>query len=164
MSYRGRLIWPLVVEIAPIDTVATQAASGYDHVFNEPTFNAAGASAVVYGTPYLLNAQIQTESGRYDNLDPMANGDAASTLLWTLFHFQELEDMGRVDAAGRPTIRKGDRLVSIQRNTGALVRSFTSPLVIATQVQDRSFGLSALTRNLVRVQWESRDRGTRNPE
>lgn len=163
MAYRGRLIWPMIVELAPIDTAATQAASGYDHVFNEPLLNADGASALVYGTPYLLAAQVQTEAGRYDNLDPMANGDAASTLLWTLFHYADLEDQGRVDSAGRATIRKGDRLLSIQDNTGVVVRTFSTPIMIATQVQDRSFGLSALRRNLLRVQWESRDRGTRSP-
>lgn len=164
MSYRGRLIFPLVVEIAPIDTAATELAGGYDHVFNEPLIDAAGASAVVYGEPYLLQAQVQTEAGRYDALDPMANGDAETTLLWTLFHYLDLEDQGRIDASGRATIRKGDRLLAIYNTDNVLVREFATRHVIATMVQDRSFGLSAQRRNLLRVQWESRDRGSRNPD
>ena len=108
---RGRLIWPAIIEIAPIDTEATEAADRYDFRMREPKQLSDGTKDRVEGTPFRLNCQFETEGDAFEDLRMMGSGDSPNSQIKVLLHFEELEDLGMVDVKGRATIRKGDRLV-----------------------------------------------------
>lgn len=159
MGYRGRLIWPFLAEIEPIQTGDTEALGNYDHDFREPTKDNSGEDTTAFGQAYRLPVQFQTESTPYELQAQKPTGDNPQTVLHTLFHYQNLEDHGLLDSNGRPTIRLNDRLVAIYTMDGDLVRDFLDGTVglrglFCAQVQDRSFGLSGGKRNLLRVRWE----------
>ena len=157
---RGRLIWRFRVEIVPIDTVATEAADRFDYRMREPKVLVSGDEGVVEGTPYRLDCQFETEGDSFEALRTMGSGDSPSGGVKVVFHFQALEDLGYVDANGRATIRKGDRLAGVYDIDDILVQSFTDEPVVVTEVQPRSFGLSSLRRNLLLVSFDRRDLST----
>lgn len=162
MGYRGRLLRTVMVEIRPLLTGDTGILDGYDHVLREPLKASDGADVTKYGEPYRLPAQFQPEKTPMEDLMQAPHGSDPNTVLHTLFHYESLEDEGRVDDEGRPTIRLRDRLVAVYTEDGELIRDFTaegSKGMFAAELQDRSFGLGGgpVTRNLLRVRWESDD-------
>lgn len=157
MGYRGRLIRPVLVEIQPIDTLKTEQTSNYDHDFREPIKNADNSDGTQFGETYRLHAQFQTEQRDFQNLVQAPAGGDPDTILYTLFHYQELEDEGRLDDKGRPTIRLNDRLVAIYDEDGDLIREYDEDALFATEIKDRSHGLNSKPRrNLLRVKWEAK--------
>ena len=157
MGYRGRLIRPLLVEIKPIDTAATEALDGYDHDFREPTTDTDGKDGTRFGESYRLHAQFQTERRPVDEMVTSPAGNDPNLILHTLFHYQELEDEGRVDDDGKATIRLNDRLIAIFDEDGDLIRNYEDDEMVAVQIKDRSHGLNSQPRrNLLRVRWEAR--------
>jgi hypothetical protein len=70
--------------------------------------------------------------------------------------------MSLVDAAtGEALLRINDRLAAIHRIDGALVQTVrTPPGLYATEVQPQSFGIG-LSRNLLLVTFEERERAAR---
>lgn len=158
---RGRLIWPFLAEIEPIDTTATEATDNYDHRFREPRKRVTGVQTR-YGQAYKLPCQVETEIGSQEELQMMLAGDSPKTLMATVHHFDDLEDMGMVDAAGKATIRKNDKLKAIYTIDDEKVEDWCSVPLYCVMAQSRSFGLSSLQRNLLVVFWRSRDKSTRD--
>lgn len=163
-SYRGRLIFPFLAEIAQLDTLETDltdpagdADSGYDDIFREPAMDTTTEEPVRVEKPsILLPCQVETEAGDYEDLNMLLTGNSPKTLVQLVFHYQDLENTGLVDVDGNPGLRINDRLVAIYTSdTGALVQTMRVPLY-ATQVQSRSFGLSGLRRNLCLVSFQDR--------
>lgn len=157
---RGRLIWPMLAEISPISTSGTEAAGNYDHRLREPVADTQGRTAPTYGTAYRLPCQVETEGDRHEQLRMMGAGDSPEMQLKLLFHFQTLEDEGRLDADGYATIRKGDRLDAIYTLDEVLVQRFTRIPIFVTEPQPRSHGLSSRLRNLLLVTFSSREKST----
>lgn len=165
MSYRGRLIFPFYATVARLNTAATAAAlsgDGYDHVFREPAVDDGGdgaddVSARRESTVEGVACQVHTESGSFEKLAQAMGGPVKQYQLNLLFHYSDLEARGLVDADGSAVFKVNDRLVAVRDNVGNLVRDFTGSPLYATQVQDRSFGLSGLRRNLLMVTFEQRD-------
>ena len=172
MSYRGRLIFPMAVDIYRLDTEATEAAAGdgdvangYDPDFLEPVMRDQGPDLpdVVVRQEVLVDllpCQIIPEKGNYEALQMMVSGHSKSYSLRVAVHYLELETRGLIDTDGSPLIKVNDRLAAIRQTDGTLLRAFNSPQLFATQVQDRSFGLSGLRRNLLMVTFEERDNST----
>lgn len=156
MPYRGRLIWRTVVEVRPIETLTTEATGGYDHRFREPKTDAAGEEQTKFGQTYKLPCQFQTERTPNTLMDQEPAGNDPDTTVYTLFHYQDIEDAGMLDDKGRPTIRLNDRLVALWTADGELIRNYEEDALYATEVKDRSHGLSGLRRNLLRVRWEAK--------
>lgn len=151
---RGTLIFPFLARIKPIDTEATDDASQYDHDFKEPT-----AAGVVYGDPYDLPMQFETERNEFEKLVQLSNGQSPRGKVHTIHHFRDLEDRGMIDAEGHPTIRKGDQLVALYDLDGNLVLSLNRVPVYVDEVQPRSFGLIPLKVNILQVTYATRDKG-----
>ncbi len=167
--YRGRLIWPQMAELFPLDTEATaadpdgmgSATSGYHDIYREPILvpDTAGASVRrIEGAPIYL--QCQVEVPKYDAGQALPQGVEPSAELRLVFHFAELEAAGLVhgdDGAAKVPI--GTRLGGFYHlRTGALIQAVTASM-FATRTEPRSFGLSGLTRNLLVVTFADRTRG-----
>lgn len=169
---RGRLINPFLVELAQLDTAATDEdpdaggalVSGYDDDFREPVRvsdgTTAGADARREKDHIFVPCQVEVVT--FDQLRMLGSGDVPNYQLRLVFHFEELERMGLVDpATGKALIRKNDRLVAIRECSGALVEAVaTPPGLYATEPQPQSFGLSGSKRNLLLVTFEDREQGS----
>lgn len=177
---RGALIWPMLVDIERIDTVATRTlptppgpGPGYDDDFQEPIL--ISPTAVVPGVPNVgsprgtISTQYQTavrlhaqvEIVDFNLLRQFANGDAARCEVRLVFHYAEIETLGLLDATGAPTLRKHDRLRRIlhARTEESVVEFADVPGLYAIRVEDRSFGLSSGMRNLLIITYQDREQG-----
>lgn len=158
MPYRGRLIFPFMVEIAPIDTVSYS----YDPDFKEPVLVAPvsgqgpGTIARAEGTHYFVEAQIEPSS--FERQNQQFSGNDPNSTLTIVAHFAALESAGLVDAAGNAMIRIGDRLVAIRDRHGNLTNTPIRP-VFVSQCMPGGTGLSSGYRNLLFVTFVSKDRG-----
>lgn len=168
-GYRGRLIFPFQCSIARLDTAATLAntaggafpGGGYDHVFREPQV-VAGAdnlddSARVEAVVEAVPCQVVTGKGPFGQLQQMLGGTVHKVKIMLVFHYVQLEALDLVDADGSAVFKVNDRLVSISRSDGTVMRDFEAAPLYATHVEDRSFGLGGLQRNLLAVTFEHRD-------
>lgn len=163
-TYRGRLIFPFIADIRPLDTEATAAAKGgegFDPDFQEPSPIAPpagqgpGTSTRTEGMPVALPCQV--EMGTNEKMRQFFQGNSPSGRLVLVFHFRDLEGAGLVDAAGNATLRVGDRLEKItNQRTGAVEWTAKEPLY-AVEIQPNAFGIGR-GRNLLFVFFESRDK------
>jgi hypothetical protein len=167
---RGRLIWPMLAEIAQLDTSATAAdpdgagplTSGYDDDFREPVIvppSSGSERGTVVRAESTVILPVQVEPDMMEQLQMLATGRSPLSLLRLVFHYRDLEAAGMVEAAtGRPLLRINDRLEAIRDfHTSALIERIPNPPgLYATQVQSRSFGLDSLKRNLLLVTFEER--------
>lgn len=175
-GYRGRLIWPVVARIARLDPSGTAAdpdaagplTSGFDADFREPVkVPVAGSTVGATSRKELadLDLPVQVEDAAWEALEEMRTGDASESRLVLVFHFADLEARALVDPTTGDALapRKGDRLVAIlDPHTNAVVQAVTTPPgLYVTEARPASFGLSARTRNLLLVTFESRDQSVR---
>ena len=168
-GYRGRLIWPFVARIRPLDAAATDASvptnDGYDDVFREPrqiesAGRQEGVDARVEGTAVDIPCQVEDQA--WDQLRMARTGNDPQGEVVLVFHFQALELAGHVDATtGTAKVpRVGDRLASIHRSADlSLVQAVTTPL-FCVEAQPRSHGLSGLERNLLVCTFRERARSS----
>jgi hypothetical protein len=170
---RGRLIFPFLVEIAPIDTEAMAEdpdgdgplTAGYHPVFREPVKlpssggEGPGTTNRKEGSTYRVPAQIEPIS--FDQLDMLIAGNSPNARFQLVMHFRDLENAGRVDATGGASVRVGDRLAAIYTMQEALVHDLTSSPLFVTEVRPIGFGLSMGTsrRNLLLIVLQDRKTG-----
>ena len=166
---RGRLIFPFLVEIAQLDTLATKnldpdgagaLTSAVDADFKEPL--AVGAGGAGPGTPArqekaLIRVPCQIEQAEWLKLQQFFSGDSPETKIVCVAHFSWLEDNGYVDADGNCTIRIGDRMTAIYDEDGNVQATIKDPVYV-TQVQPGSFGLGR-KRNLCFIYFDCRNAG-----
>jgi hypothetical protein len=162
VAYRGRLIFPFLIEIAPLDLAATEAV-GYDPEFREPvivpTLDRIGASARQEATMIRVQGSFHTPQTSFA-LQQSATGNLNRVDLIVLFHFAELESAGLVEAStGTAKIKVGDRLNAIYNvRDGSLVQKFPNPPGAFVKRAGPLFGLGS-TRNLLEVNFQSNDQG-----
>lgn len=167
MGYRGRLIWPCQARIERLDTAATKAnaigsqPSGYNRIFREPVTRASdGTDSRVYSAPLALHCQVTTEKDKYDELVQLPGGRELEFDIRTTLHYQEIEDSGLLAPNGSINLKPSDRLKAIYKRDGVtLLRDFADNPLYLVHVQDRSFGLDDLNRNLVMLYWKDRREG-----
>lgn len=168
MGYRGRLIWPAQARIERLDTASTKAnaiasqPSGYDRIFREPVRNAAGADSRVYLPAVAVPCQVQTEPGPYDKQVQMPGGRELEFKIRVTLHYLDLELRGLIGPNGSCVFQPSDRLVGIYKADGTtLQRSLVGSPLFCVHVQDRSWGLDDLSRNLVMLYFHDRIEGAR---
>lgn len=170
---RGRLIFPFLVELAPLDTAATESTdpdgggpltSGYDELFRAPVKVLAdgddqtGVKARIESALIQLPAQIEPD--QMNQLSMLLSGESPeSNSFRVVFHYNDLEDQGLLHPDGTPTIKKRDRLTRILNMDGDLVETIANPPgLFVEQVMSRGWGLggSSPTRNLLFVDFAER--------
>ena len=156
ISARGKLICPLVVELARIDTKGTKDAGHYDPTFRtmKPGTTRSELASIK------LHAQV--EHGRWEAQNQTQAGNVPDSRLTLVFHFRELEALGLVDAnTGDALIRIGDRLVAIYDRTGT-VKDMTVKVpsggLYVTEVSPAGSGLGG-RRNLLVAVFDERATG-----
>ena len=170
---RGRLIFPFVAELAPIDTDAMRddpdgagdLTSGYDNIFREPvklpssTGEGPGTTHRVEKATVKFPVQVETQN--FDMLNMVPAGNIPGARFQLVFHFADLEAASYVDSNGEPMIRNNDRLVAIYTMQSVLVQRFERIPLYVTEVLPIGFGLhmGASTRNLLLVTFQDRETG-----
>lgn len=167
----------MLAEIARLDTAATAAdpdgagelTSGYDFDFREPRkvpslavvpIDPGSTDARVEST--IIQIRVQVEPGFHEGLNQLFAGESPDSKIQLVAHFKDLEAASLVDLVnGEPAVRKNDRLVSIKRLNGDLVRTMRSPPgLYITEVTDIGHGLgigsSGSYRNLLLLTLEER--------
>lgn len=170
---RGRLIFPFLIELAPLDTAATESTdpdgagpltSGYDALFRAPvkvladSDDQVGVKARVEGALIQLPAQIEPD--QMEQLAMLLSGESPeSNRFRVVCHYNDLEDQGLVNADGTPAVRKRDRLTRILDLDGNLVETIPNPPgLYVEQVMSRGWGLGGAvpTRNLLFIDFADR--------
>ncbi len=147
---RGRLINPMLCELAQIDTVNTT----FDPDFREPVADQRTEKAAIK-----VPAQIEPE--QFEALQQMLAGNMPASKFVLCFHFKDLEDMGLVAADGVAAIQQGDRLVAIRDEFDNLVQAIRNPPGLFVTAATPGFAWLGKQRNLLLVTFEARDRTAR---
>lgn len=165
MGYRGRIIWPFYATIERLDTLQTSVntvagqPSGYDRVFREHV-RTETEDARVYMEADSVKCQVSTELGPHDKLKQMPAGRDLEFDVRLTLHYFDLECDGLVNDDGTCVFQPSDRLTGIYLNDGeTLRRDFSEAPLYCVHVQDRSWGLSGLERNLVHLYFKDRTEG-----
>ncbi len=168
----GRLIFPQIAIIYPLDTVTTDSdpdgagplTSGYDHDLGDVIPYDVGSPAVRTSSrreKSAIRVPVQVETDRYDDTQQVGQGNTLNREMTLVMHAADLKARGLIDADGIPTICRGDRLAEIRhKKTNALIMSVTLPHgLYVEEVRPCSFGLSGGDRNLFLVRLSSRSQG-----
>lgn len=158
MPYRGRLQNPLVVEIAQLDTNATELADGYDPIWRTVKTTYPGgerAKGQQYKASIRLRAQV--EPGAEAAQQRTVAGNVPDSRMVLVFHYVELAAFNLVDADGRPKIRVNDKLIALYTRGGVFIKNL-NPVLYATEVLDTGLGLGG-NRNLAAITFEDRPQG-----
>ena len=114
----------------------------------------------MYKYPDMVTCKITTESGPNDKLKQMPNGRELEYDLRLTLHYADLECQRLVDSEGRCLFQPSDRLTGLYLKDGVtLRRDFSSTPLYCVHVQDRSWGMSGLDRNLVQLYFQDRREG-----
>lgn len=160
---RGRLICPMLAEIARLDTQATEQAGGYDPDFRTVrTSYPGGVRTSARRELPPVQVPCQVEDGSWESQRQTAAGNAPDSRLVLVFHYEDLEQLGLVDPTTLDALlRVNDRLVRLlDRDTGALalrVRDEAGGLFI-TEAKPGGLGLGG-RRNLLIATFEERPQG-----
>lgn len=157
---RGRLIFPLLAEIARVDRDAmVLGAPGIDPDFHEPVIlapapDAMGPLARRELAPIRVPCQIEPES--LEALHMTGAGDEPQSRVQLVLHFRDLEQRGLIDAStGRAAIAPGDRVSGFYDQAGALIEAVDLYVVEARPLAF-GFGLLRPRRNLLLLVLEPR--------
>lgn len=170
-GYQGRLIWPHIAVIRQLDTEATAAdpdgagplTAGYDRFFRTPVVYDAPARTSSRKEKAAIRLPVQVESEQYDNAQQTAQGTNMQHRMTLVAHFKDLRQAGLIDTeTGMPTLQVGDRIESLKHKTTGKVTMIIDPRqgLYIYELRPISFGLSALSRNLLLIFTESRDTAT----
>jgi hypothetical protein len=161
---RGRLLFPLIAELARLDTNTIATNGAYD-----PQFKTYKPDATTPGRKELPSIFIraQVEMGRWEGQQQMQSGNVPDSRLTLVFHFRDLERAGLTDPnTGDALIRVNDRLVTLKSRNGLILEQTVrvpSGGLYATEVQPAGLGLGG-RRNLLVATFDKRPQGlTANP-
>jgi hypothetical protein len=170
--YRGRLIYPFLIELAQLDIAGTAAdpdgagpkTSGYDPDFREPVVlpssDKLGTSARAEKTMIQVPGQFGSTDS-FADLQEAATGNLSPTEFVVLFHFRDLEAAGLVETTtGNAKIKIGDRMNAVyDYKAGTLIQTIRNPPGAFVFKAKPIFGLHN-RRNLLEVHFRSRDPGS----
>ena len=178
---RGRLLRPVLVEIAQLDTLATAqdqpddnaaggVSSGYHANFREPRLLPSTTPAQT-GSPRgesarketILRCLAQWEVENFDFQQQWASGNSPGHRTGLVFHYRDLEKRDLLDEDGNAKIHVNDRLSGIfHAKSGDLIQEIRNPPgLYITQLEPGSMGLRGAKRNVLFATLEDREQSVR---
>ncbi len=166
-SYRGRLIFPKLIEIARLDTAAVEAAQRYDHAQREIRISNKNKPGQLRTNPRdghetLVRVKAQIETDAYQRIAMGGLGSVPLSRMMCVCFGPELEEAGLLDATTKqPLLKNTDRLAAIYELDETLILTIADPPgLYANQVQPTGFGFGTGGFNLVELLFEARPHGT----
>lgn len=159
MGYRGRLIFPFLVEMFQLDLQDMGEGASLDPDYEEPilvpTEDGKGEPDRREMPAIRIPGQIEPDSFNRQTMREL--GDTKAGVFAVTFHFQDLEQRRLVDMeTGIAMIRPGDRMGAVYDMGGTLVQQFPDPPgMYVTEATPTGFGLGG-KRNLLLVRLQSR--------
>lgn len=164
-AYRGRLIFPKLVEIGRLDTATLAADENYDPIMRERIVSNRNKVDQARDMPrpetvVRVHAQIETSS--FQRMIPTGTGNAPDSFMVVVLLASELEEAGLIDPTTKQTLFKPtDRLIAVYELNGSQILAVSDPPgLFATMVQPTGFGYGAGGYNLVEVTFSGRPSGT----
>lgn len=157
LGYRGRLLCPIKIGVARIDTATTEANTDFDSVFMTPkvkkTFGARGAREKGRREFVEVKLLAQSEIIDFNKMQQGPGGNVPDYRVSYIVHYKQLEDLGLIDATTqKPLIGINDRIVAKYHNRSeALLRAFTNPEIFVVAAVDAGEGFDGRTNLLVLV-------------
>jgi hypothetical protein len=143
MPYGGRLIRPLIVEIAPLDGEAIRAAGDFDDVLRTVKHaHVAGVRTDGRREKAPVRLPCQVEQARGADPRPTPTGTVLDSQMSLVFHRRDLLRLGFIGPDGNPTLRRDDRIVALYTGQGVLIRQVDPPLYVR-EVLPAGHGLAA---------------------
>lgn len=167
MPYRGRLIFPITIDVYRHDLVATAQdpdgagalTSGFDPIYREavlvPSADRLGASA---RKETLVSVPAQVSPTDYRKVHMIRTGDASEARVTAVVFIPDLEQRSLVRSDGSIVLAKGDRLDAFRKMDGTLIESVPTPPGLYLVEVLPIFGLSG-DRNLLELVFMSRREG-----
>lgn len=160
---RGRLIFPMFVTVAPLDTEATEAADGYDDDYNTTTLvdndgDGKGETARVEGTPFEFKAQIENDMEEMQRMTK--TGDLPNSAVGLVVHLRDMNLAGLITTTRPLGVKKGDRLTVQKDRKKNIVKTYDNPMMYCTHAKhlDAYLGRQA---NMAILIFGERPRGVR---
>lgn len=157
LGYRGRLICPIKIGIARIDTATIESESGYDPVFKTPLkskpFGARGPREGSRRELAEILLPAQSEILDFNKMRQGPSGDVPDYRVSYVLFRPHLEKLGLIDSTtGKPLIGKNDRITAkYKKRDESLIRTFEDPQVFVTEVADAGEGFDGQTNLLILV-------------
>jgi hypothetical protein len=164
-AYRGRLIFPKVIEIGRLDTATLAADGDYDPIMRERITSNRNRVDQARNTPrpeIVVRVRAQIETSSYQRMIMTGTGNAPDSFMVAVLLASELEEAGFIDSTTKqPLIKPTDRLIAVHEPDGSQILAVTDPPgLFATMVQPAGFGFGAGGYNLVEVTFSGRPSGT----
>jgi len=154
---RVRLIKPVLLEIAQLDTAATKASGGYDPDFGAvrvATKDGKRISERKEKAPIRLRGQFEDQT--QNALRLFGAGNSPEAKVATTFEYRDLEEQKLIDPDSKlPLINVNDRLRAVYSIDGELVMAFRNRGLYAVEVRPASIGLDRKA-GIVIVRWNDR--------
>ncbi len=153
---RGRLLFPVNVQVAQLDTKATRDGGFYDDTAREttlaPTADGLGSDQKQEKAPVTLKCQLESRDF-FERLNEFFQGNAPETVLRLTFHMRDLELAGLLDDEAtygvRAGLKVGDRILGFTDRYGQPMFKFPdAPGLYIREVNPTGF---MDTQNLVVV-------------
>lgn len=131
---RGRLIFPVTVEIAQLDTKATRDGGFYDDTARETTLaqtsDGLGSDQKQERATVKLKCQLESRDF-FERLNELFAGNAPETVLRLTFHMTDIERAGLLDDEAtygvRAGLKVGDRILGFEDRYGQTMFKIPDP-------------------------------------
>jgi hypothetical protein len=135
---RGRLIFPMFVTVAPLDTAATEAADGYDDDYKTVNLvdndgDGIGETKRTEGTEYEFKAQIENDMEELQRMT--RTGDLPNSAVGLIVHLRDMTRGGYITTARPLGVKKADRLVMQKDRKRAVVKTYDDPKLYCTHAK-----------------------------
>ncbi|MCP4573349.1 MAG: hypothetical protein GY838_13420 [bacterium] len=135
---RGRLIFPMFVTVAPLDTEATETAAGYDDDYRTVTLDdtngdGKGETKRVEGTPFEFKAQMENDMEEMQRMTK--TGDLPNSAVGLVVHLRDMNRLGLITTSRPLGVKKGDRLTVQKNRKKAVVKTYDDPELFCTHAK-----------------------------
>lgn len=162
MTYRGRLIFPFIANIARLDTSTTEDEDGYDHEFRTVKHRypdgVRGERVSERRELPIVSLPCQVEVQQFGEQTMARSGNMPKTNMTLVLHFKDLEAQGLINDDQSPKLDVNARLVSLLNARTRRVAQTMGPNIYLVEAQVGGFGLGG-QRNLILARFEDREQG-----
>lgn len=135
---RGRLIFPMFVTVAQLDTAAIETADNYDEDYHTTKLvdtNADGKGEPTREDDDEIEFKAQIENDMEELQKMTKSGDVTDSAVGLVVHLRDMARLGFITTARPLGVKKADRLVQQTNRRRVLVKAYTAPQLFCTHAK-----------------------------